>query len=287
MWTVSELIRWTEQRFAAIGIASPRVDAEYLLADALRCDRMGLYLRFDEVVPPPAKEVFRAHVKRRLNREPVAYIEGKRGFHALGLDLLVDRRVLIPRPETEHLVDWLVEDIADEVTAEILDVGTGSGAIALAIKRIRPNLRVTGTDVSPDALEVARINAEALGLDVRLVEASLLDGLVAPAGGWRAIVANLPYIPSRELEGLSDEVRGFEPVLALDGGSDGLAVVSTLIEHLRRGDVLSADGAVYLEIGAGQHDAVKTLLRAAGFSDVLGRRDYQGIERIIRGRRGL
>jgi release factor glutamine methyltransferase len=345
-WTVRRLLGWTQERFEAVGIESPRVDAEHLLSFALECSRMSLYLDHDKVVDAPHRARFRELVKRRLAREPVAYIEGKRGFHALGLELAVDRRVLIPRPETEHLVDWVLEDLAgprieppwpeegepasdageaapgwdepewiepgaerpepiatppvgdalpavepvpaaavalpDERT--VLDVGTGSGAIALALKHARPTLRVTACDVSEDALAVARDNAQRLGLAVPMVRSDLLADVPTPLGGWAVITANLPYIREPVWRTLAPEVLRFEPRLALDGGEDGLALIRRLAAAAP--PRLAPGGALYLEIGYDQGESVPALLAARGFVDVVVRKDYSGHPRIVRGRRG-
>jgi release factor glutamine methyltransferase len=318
-WTVRRLLGWTQERFESVGIESPRVDAEHLLSFALACSRMSLYLEHDKVVEGSERARFRELVKRRLAREPVAYIEGKRGFHALGLELHVDRRVLIPRPETELLVDWVLEDLAgprvqpawDEPVADasspaeapvveaapveappapppdvrtVLDVGTGSGAIALAIKHARPSLRVSACDVSEDALAVARANAQRLGLDVPMLRSDLLAAVPTPAGGWAVITANLPYVCGPVLATLAPEVQRFEPRLALDGGEDGLDVIRRLVAAAPAR--LAPGGALYLEIGYDQGESVPAVLAAHGFVDVVVRKDYAGHPRIVRGRHG-
>jgi methylase of polypeptide subunit release factors len=356
-WTVRRLLGWTQERFEAVGIESPRVDAEHLLSFALGCSRMSLYLDHDKVVEGAERALFRTPTPFRLARDPVAYIEGKRGFHALGLELQVDRRVLVPRPETELLVDWVLEELAgprqqpawdDEaappaaaspalVRAEgepveptieptiepvverlepaaedgeaavvaqpapvvpvtagptaappdertVLDVGTGSGAIALAIKHARPSLRVTACDISEDALAVARANAERLGLVVALLRSDLLASVPTPAGGWAVITANLPYVREPVWRTLAPEVQRFEPRLALDGGDDGLDVIRRLVAAAPA--TLAPGGALYLEIGYDQGESVPALLSAHGFVDVAVRKDYAGLPRIARGRRG-
>jgi release factor glutamine methyltransferase len=284
LWTVSELLQWTCDRFARAGLDEPRVDAEHLLSQALGVARMQIYLRFDQVVAEPARATLRDLIRRRLAREPVAYIAGRRGFHALGLDLAVDRRVLIPRPETEHLVDWLLERLPFAPTPiHVRDIGTGSGAIALAIKHARRDARVTASDRSPDALAVARDNAARLALDIDFLESDLLG--VVPDQPYDAIAANLPYIPTADLADLQPEVRDFEPRLALDGGRDGLDLVRRLVSEATRPGVLTPGGRLLLEIGMGQADATRDLLLAAGFVDVAARRDLAGIERILAGAR--
>jgi release factor glutamine methyltransferase len=280
---VGELLKWTHERLAQAGIANARVDAEHLLAHALGCPRMHLYLEHDRPVDDEPRARFREYVKRRLAREPVAYIEGRRGFHALGLELAVDRRVLVPRPETEHLVDWLLEDLREITAPRVLDVGTGSGAIALAVAHARGDAEVSAVDLSDDALAVARANAERLGERVTFSRSDLLVD-AATEGGWHAIAANLPYIPTAEIAGLDPEVATHEPRIALDGGDDGLRVVARLLAQVRERGALADGGAIYLELGAGQAPTVMQWLRDAGMSaDV--RSDYAQIPRVVRGRR--
>jgi release factor glutamine methyltransferase len=284
-WNIGELLRWTQARFAERGIAEARLDAEHLLAHALGCNRMTLYTEHDRPVDDDARARFRESVRRRLAREPVAHIEGKRGFHALGLELAVDRRVLVPRPETEHLVDWLLEDLPRDVAAHVVDVGTGSGAIALAIKHARPLACVVAVDVSDDALVVARANIERLGADVELHRSDLLTQVATPEGGWTAIAANLPYIATAEIDTLDPEVRMFEPRIALDGGEDGLGPIRRLIDHVATvPGVLANGGAIYLEVGHDQATVVAALLRERGYEAAV-RNDFDGIGRIVRARR--
>lgn len=288
-WTVRELLSWTTERFAELGLDEPRVDAEHLLARALDCTRMQLYLHHDRLLDEHARAGFRELVRRRLAREPVAYIEGSKGFHALDLELQVDRRVLIPRPETEHLVDWLLETLrpAPAPLMKVLDVGTGSGAIALAVAKARYEVTVTAVDASPDALALARDNAARLGLADRIefVHSDLLDRVSDPPEGWAAIAANLPYIPSADVEQLAPEVRLHEPRTALDGGPDGLRFIRRLIEQVAERQCLARDAWLFLEVGIGQAEAVEQLLREAGFVEVAIRQDYSRIPRIVAARR--
>lgn len=284
-WTVRELLTWTTERFAQLGLEDARVDAEHLLAGSLSCRRIDLYMQHDRLLDEDERAGFRELVRRRLAREPVAYIEGHRGFHALDLDLVVDRRVLIPRPETEHLVDWLLESLRPPPAPimHVLDVGAGSGAIALAVAKARYEVSVVAVDASADALAVARLNAERLGVAdrVRFGVSDLLEAVDIPAGGYDAIAANLPYIPSAEVDRLAPEVRDWEPRAALDGGPDGLVMIRRLIEQVRDRRALAPDGRLLLELGIGQAEAVEQLLRAAGFVDVQSRLDYARIPRIV------
>ncbi len=285
-WTVAELLAWTATKFEEVGIRDARVDAEHLLAHALACTRLQLFVDHARLLDEGERAGFREYVRRRLSREPVAHILGSRGFHALDLDLQVDRRVLIPRPETEHLVDWLLESVRPPPAppTSVVDVGTGSGAIALAIKRARPDLNVHAVDISEDALGVAEANAGRHGLDIQFARSDLLADLEPPPGGWNAVAANLPYIPTADLEGLQPEVRDFEPAHALDGGESGLEHLERLIAQCACPDALAPRGLLFLEVGIGQAAGVVARLEGAGFDEVSVRSDYAGIERIVRAR---
>jgi release factor glutamine methyltransferase len=276
---LAEVLRLSTGYLQDHGSATPRLDAELLIGHALGLERIALYTSFDRPLSEPELAACRALLERRGRREPVAYIIGRSGFH--GLDLAVDARVLVPRPETEVLVERCLALLGDEA-ADVLDVGTGSGAIALAIKAARPDARVTATDVSADALAVAAANAAALGLDVELVESDLLAGLAGRR--FDLIASNPPYIAEAEMEGLEPEVARFEPRLATVGGASGTEVVDRLIAAVP--DALGAGGWLVVECGAGQAPRVQNAMAAAGGRDVFAERDLAGIERVVGGRWG-
>jgi release factor glutamine methyltransferase len=256
---------------SAAGVDTPRLDAEVLLAHALGVDRTMLVIDRDRPVEGPAVRAFQDAVRRRsVAREPVAYITGTKGFRHI--DLRVDGRVLIPRPETETLVEAA---LGLPPGARVVDVGTGSGAVALALKDERPDLEVTATDTSADALAVARANAERLGLAVDFREGDLLDG----AGEVDAVLSNPPYVEDGAV--LQPEIARHEPPGALFAGADGMAVIRRLAAQAGA----SAAGFVALEVGMGQAGAVAEVLRAAGFAATEARRDLAGIERVVVGRR--
>jgi len=276
-WTILEVLQWTTARFTERGVSSPRLDGELLAAHALGLSRVQLYTQFDRPLDAAELAALRALVKRRQSGEPVAYITGRKEFWSL--DLAVDARVLIPRPDSETAVEEALARVRDG--GRIADVGTGTGAIALAIAKARPDLTVFASDVSEDALAVARGNAERLGLAVTFVKGSLVEPLRTSAP-FDLLVANLPYVPTAEVAGLPAEVR-CEPRLALDGGEDGLDLVRALVAQAA--GVLAPGGALVLEIGAGQAAASTELLRAAGFDDLRTRRDLGGVERVVSGQR--
>jgi release factor glutamine methyltransferase len=258
---------------AAAGSDTPRLDAELLLAEALGVDRVALVTDPRREVAGPAVRAFQDAVRRRsAGREPVAYILGRRGFRHL--ELAVDSRVLVPRPETELLVEVGLE-LPER--ARVVDVGTGSGAVALALKHERPDLEVLGTDSSADALEVARANAARLGLDVEFLRGDLLAGV----GEVDAVLSNPPYVADRERASLAPEIARHEPPGALFAGADGLDVIRRLVPAaVRFGARLLA-----IEVGAGQAAAAAGFMRADGYEDVGTRRDLAGIERVVVGKR--
>jgi release factor glutamine methyltransferase len=260
---------------AAAGCETPRLDAEVLLAHVLGVERGRLLTDRDLTVEGEAVRAFQNAVRRRsVQREPVAYIVGYRGFRRLELD--VDRRVLVPRPETELLVEV---GLMLPRAARVLDVGTGSGAVALALKDERPDLQVTGSDVSAGALDLARANGRRLGLDVSWQEADLLAGM---PDEFDAVISNPPYVAESDRARLAPEILRHEPPGALFAGPDGLAAIRALLDQL-------ADRArvrlVALEIGAGQAQAVAGLMRTAGFTAVRVEHDLAGIERVVVGER--
>jgi release factor glutamine methyltransferase len=268
---VREAIDSAVVALTAAGVDTPRLDAEVMLAHVLGVGRAALVVERDRPVEGPAVQTFQAAVRRRaVGREPVAYITGVKGFRHL--DLAVDSRVLIPRPETEHLVEAALGLPAG---ARVADVGTGSGAVALALKDERPDLDVVGTDTSADALAVARANAARLGLDVAFLHGDLLAG----ADDVDAVVSNPPYV--EEGAALAPEITRHEPAAALYAGPDGLDV----IRRLAAAAGASPARLLALEVGAGQAAAVTDVVRAAGFGGVAVVPDLAGIERIVVGRR--
>jgi release factor glutamine methyltransferase len=264
---VSDALAEATARLKSAGCDTPRLDAELLLAEVLGVGRDWLVREAWAALETAQLERFGALMARRAAREPVAYILGRKEFR--WISLTVDPRVLIPRPETELLVEV---GLGLPNGARVIDVGTGSGAVALALKHERPDLSVLGTDVSPGALEVAQANADRLGLDVEFAHADLL-----PAGRYDAVLANLPYVP--EGVSLAPEIAAHEPAQALFAGEDGLEVIRRLLGMLVGTEVVA------LEMGFGQAGAISGLLREAGFPTVESVLDLAGHERVLVGRR--
>lgn len=274
------MLRWATDDFRARGLESPRLDAELLLAHALSTTRIQLIV--DAKRPLEGDELARLRelVRRRRAREPIAYILGEREFY--GRPFRVDRRVLVPRPDTEALVDVALERTrAVSLSMRALDLCTGSGCVAITLARERPTASLTATDVSADALAVARDNALRLGAyNVAFREGDLFAAIDS-ASRFDVVTANPPYVASGEIGTLQQDVRDFEPRLALEAGADGLAVLRRVVAgapgHLVEGGVLA------VEVGAGEAAATVELFTRAGFGEIETRRDLARIERVVSG----
>jgi release factor glutamine methyltransferase len=268
--TVLELLENTTRYFAKHEVASPRLTIELMLAEILQKTRMQLYLEFDQPVSDPVMDRLRPLVKRRADGEPLEYLLGGTTF--AGHRVTVTPDVLIPRPETEILLEEAIKLMEPE-GLPVLDVGTGSGILALALAKKFPQLEIVATDVSPPALAVARRNADGMG-KIRFLESDLMESTSLPPC-FQMIVANLPYIPSGQIDGLMREVR-HEPRLALDGGADGLDLIRRLITQ-------SAGRTRWLalELGDGQAKEAKTLCLTAGYALIKILPDFTERERIL------
>jgi release factor glutamine methyltransferase len=275
--TLAEVLRRSTAYLESRGSPTPRLDAELLLSHGLGLSRVELYTQFDRPLTEDELAACRELVRRRGTREPVAYVIGRWGFRRL--DLEVDARVLVPRPETELVVDRCLLLLEGLEAPAVVDVGTGSGAIALAIKDERPDAAVAACDVSPDALAVARGNAARLGLDVAFAESDLLDAV--DGGPFDLVVSNPPYVASGEIDTLEPEVAEHEPRLATASGAgeDGLGVYRRLLPQAA--GRLRPGGAVVVECGAGQAGALVEQLRALGYGDPGVDRDLAGIDRVV------
>lgn len=272
--SVADALAAATDALRAAGVDSPRLDAELLLAEASGRSRAQLAAAPEEPLNPAAGRVFAEGVRRRLRREPIAYILGRQAFRHI--ELAVDPRVLIPRPESELLVE-----LARELKpATVLDVGTGSGAIALAVADELPEARVLATDIYPETLDVARANAERLGLAERV---RFQVGSLPRDGAFDLILANLPYVSARDWLALEPELRDFEPRGALTPGPTGLEAIEAMLGELSVVPLQAR--AIGLEVGEGQWPVVAELVRRAGFEPVEVRADLAGIERMVAGRR--
>jgi release factor glutamine methyltransferase len=273
--TIGEVIRRSTEHLQAKGSETPRLDSELLLAKALGLTRIELYMHHDRPLEAHELDLARELVARRATREPLQYVLGEWGFRRLTLG--VDARALIPRPETETLVERALDLLRDLAQPRVLDIGTGTGAIALAVADEHPGAIVTGIDISLDALELAGENAVRTGVAVELRQHDFRTGL--PDGPWDAVLANPPYVDPNDEAALQPEVRDFEPSVALFGTDAYVAIIPAALA------VLSPGGVLVLEAGDDQSPAIVDLVSAAGFIDVVVTRDLAGRERVVEGRR--
>jgi len=275
-WTLLRLLRWTTNFFDEKGIDNPRLDAELLLAHCLELDRVGLYLNYDRPLSADDLDTIRPLVKRRGQREPLQYLMGSTEFWSLKFKVTPD--VLIPRGDTEILVEEALSHAAE--TGDLLDVGTGSGAIVISLATELSDWQLTGLDISPQALRVARENVEnhQLVQQIKLVEGNLAE---LPQQQYDLIVSNPPYIASSEWDGLMPEVRCFEPELALLAENDGLICYQQLATQAPQR--LNSGGWLLVEIGCRQAEEVKDLFSAAGLTNLFVRDDYSGQPRVVGG----
>lgn len=283
VWTVRRILDWTIPHLKVHGSESPRLDAEILLAHARGCPRIQLYTNFDEPLTDAQRATMRDLVKRRAAAEPVAYLVGHREF--FGLDFLVTKDVLIPRPDTETLIVEAIELLKPQTAPRVLDVGTGSGCIAVSLAMNCPKAEVTAIDLSEPALAIARQNAEkhAVSSRIRFLHGDLLAPLSADEQ-FDLIASNPPYIPSAEIETLDADVRLHEPRSALDGGQNGLDVIRRLVTAARQH--LVPQGKLLIEISGEQADAVTQLLAANGhYDDIAVLKDLAKQPRVVRAAR--
>jgi len=271
--TVAEALAGAERRLAAAGVASPRVDAELLVGTVLGTTRTAVYVDSGRELSAEESAGLERLVVRREAREPLAYVLGEWGFRRLTLK--VDRRVLVPRPETEVVVERCLDLLRGLDRPAVLDVGTGSGAIALAIADEHPGARVTATDVSFGALEVARENARATGLEIALAEQDVRDGL---EGAYDLVVSNPPYVTAEEIETLEPEVRDWEPRIATVGEEHTNAIAAASAR------VLVPGGHLVLEVADGRAAEVSDVLRRLGYEEVRSGEDLAGRDRVVEGR---
>jgi len=281
MHTVLELLNLTTTFFEQRGIDSARLNAELLLAAILKCKRLDLYLAFDKPVKDEEVDNYRLFIKRRGNREPLQYILGYVEFY--GLTFSVNKDVLIPRQETEILIETVLKDVDKEAQLKILDIGTGSGIIAIALAKNLSNAKIFALDKSAEALAVARQNAETNGVEnkITFLQNDILSSSFPINGKLDIIVSNPPYVALNEFQSLQKEIVAFEPDFAITDFSDGLTFYRKIIEdaknHLKEG------GKIFFELGAGQSAQVKSLFEINNYSSIEIRKDYSSIDRVIKG----
>jgi release factor glutamine methyltransferase len=281
-WTILKILQWTTAYFKSHHIDSPRLTAEILLAHVLEINRIDLYLRFDQPLNKQELSVFKGLIKRRLHREPVAYITGTREFW--GIDFTVTPDVLIPRPETEFLVEEALKLIPLDTSSgryRLIDVGTGSGAVAVALAASRPGHFYIASDISKKAIAVASQNADqnSVSKDIFFFVGELFEALRLDVLKFDLIVSNPPYIPIAQIAGLEPEVGKHEPLSALDGGPEGLDVIARIVEEAPL--YLKKNGMLMLEIGYDQKDRMEQIVADDGrYSELNFIRDYSGHNRV-------
>ena len=274
-WTTLKILTWTKEYLAGKGVHNARLEAEWLLCEALSLDRVGLYLNFDKPLQDNELAAYRSMVARRAKREPLQHILGTQDF--MGLEFKTTAAALIPRHDTEVLVNEALR--VYPAARSVLDIGSGSGCVAIAIGKNLPAAAVVSVDISPEALLLAQRNAGLNGVRVDFRQGSLFG----PVEGERfdLIVSNPPYIPAADIAALQPEVREYEPLTALDGGADGLDFYRTIVPaapgHLNPG------GWLLLEVGAGQSGAVTEMFAKSGFSAIFSAKDPGGIDRVVAG----
>ncbi len=284
-WTILKLIRWTSDYFAGKGVGTPRLDAELLLAHVLEMDRTHLYMNFDKPVLKTELSAFKELVKRRAKGEPLQYITGCQEFWSV--KIMVDPSVLIPRPDTELLVEEGIREInksfAKEEFVEILDMGTGSGALAIAFAAELKKARITAVDKSKKAVMTAEknIEAHALSSNITVLEGDLFGGQADKT--FHLIVSNPPYIPTGKLDDLQTEIKDYEPLSALDGGEDGLDYYRIIVPDSR--GHLKSGGWLMVEHGEGQSEEVRDIFKKTGYYESIeALKDLSGIYRVVKGR---
>jgi release factor glutamine methyltransferase len=283
-WTIKEVLNWTTTHFQKKNISEARLSAELLLCHLLKCKRLDLYLRFDQILTKHELTIYRDYIEQRLKHKPVQYILGEQEF--MGLSFKITPDVLIPRPETEILVETVLADLKSYKKAplRILDAGSGSGVIGISIAYFFPNSRVVGIEISKNALNVAKENADLLGVkncEFILADATKIDP--HEVGTFDFVVTNPPYIPNMEKDLLSVQVRQFEPPQALFAGEDGLDFLKIFIPLAR--NLLIEQGKFYSEIGYNQKEPVYDLLNLNFFNNISFIKDYLNFERIVKAER--
>lgn len=280
MWTVKRVLEWTTEYLDSKGCDTPRLDAEVLLGHCLDLSRVGLYLNYERPLSNPERDSYRKLVVRRASREPVSLIIGRKEFWSLPFKVI--QGVLIPRPDTETLVEVTLREMERFPEPNILEIGVGTGAVSICLLHENPRATVFGVDINPLAIELSVVNARNLGLKDRFI-AIQTDLSVAFRTGplFDIIISNPPYIPSYDIERLAPEIVHFEPVSALNGGPEGLDIIHDIIANAP--DFLSQSGCVILEIGENQSKPVESMFRATGrYTATDFFRDLSGKIRVVR-----
>ncbi len=289
IWTIASILDWTKDYFTKHGIETPRLESEILLAHSLGLKRLNLLIQHERELKEPELAGFKQLILRRVKKEPTAYITGSKPFMAL--EFIITKAVLIPRPETEHIVEAIIDitkddaELSSKPAISLLDIGTGSGALAVSAAHYLKNANITAVDISESALEIASQNAKKHSLEDRIsfIKSDIFSNLQLDQT-FDIIVSNPPYIPTAEIASLQNEIKDHEPMSALDGGPDGLSFYRRIIGE--SGKRLNPKGYLVLEIGFGMAEDIKNMMNESGiFEPAKLIRDYAGIERVVIGKR--
>lgn len=276
-WRIIEIIKWGEEYFKLKGFENPKQEIEWLLCDLLELKRIDLYLKFEDIINKSKLKKLKSWIKRRIDREPLQYITGKVEFY--GLKFISTPQALIPRPETERLVDITLNSLKKIPEPKILEIGTGSGCVSIAVSNKKPKANIVSLDISKDALELAEINAKSNNCkNINFLEMDFLNEI--PDGRFDILISNPPYIPQKEIENIMPEVKNYEPRIALTDFEEGL---NFYFRIAKVGRTLIPNGIIILEVGLGNHpQKVFSLFKEAGFDQLELIKDYNNNERILK-----
>ena len=276
-WRIIEIIKWGEEYFKLKGFENPKQEIEWLLCDLLELKRIDLYLKFEDIINKSKLKKLKSWIKRRIDREPLQYITGKVEFY--GLKFISTPQALIPRPETERLVDITLNSLKKIPEPKILEIGTGSGCVSIAISNKKPRANILSLDISKNALELAEINAKSNNCkNINFLEMDFLNEI--PDGRFDILISNPPYIPQKEIENIMPEVKNYEPRIALTDFEEGL---NFYFRIAKVGRTLIPNGIIILEVGLGNHpQKVFSLFKEAGFDQLELIKDYNNNERILK-----
>ena len=276
-WRIIEIIKWGEEYFELKGFENPKQEIEWLLCDLLQLKRIDLYLKFEDIINKSKLKKLKNWIKRRIEREPLQYITGKVEFY--GLKFISTPQALIPRPETERLVDITLNSLKKIPEPKILEIGTGSGCVSIAVSNKKPRANILSLDISKNALELAEINAKSNNCkNINFLEMDFLNEI--PDGRFDILISNPPYIPQKEIENIMPEVKNYEPRIALTDFEEGLNFYYRIAKV---GRTLIPNGIIILEVGLGKHpQKVFSLFKEAGFDQLELIKDYNNNERILK-----
>lgn len=276
-WRIIEIIKWGEEYFKLKGFENPKQEIEWLLCDLLQLKRIDLYLKFEDIINKSKLKKLKSWIKRRIDREPLQYITGKVEFY--GLKFISTPQALIPRPETERLVDITLNSLKKIPEPKILEIGTGSGCVSIAVSNKKPRANILSLDISKNALELAEINAKSNNCkNINFLEMDFLNEI--PDGRFDILISNPPYIPQKEIENIMPEVKNYEPRIALTDFEEGL---NFYFRIAKVGRTLIPNGIIILEVGLGNHpQKVFSLFKEAGFDQLELIKDYNNNERILK-----